>query len=70
METFARLGYRVKMAEIPLLFVEKLVNNALLASFSASISEISSDFSFDTDSCKDLISNKLLLSESLIRLIT
>ncbi|HIQ16317.1 MAG TPA: hypothetical protein EYH38_12265 [Leucothrix sp.] len=33
------------MAEIPLLFVEKLANSSLLASFSASISEISPDFS-------------------------
>ncbi len=43
------------MAETSLLFVEKLANNPLLASFSASVSEISSDFSFATDSCKGFL---------------
>jgi len=43
------------MPEIPLLFVGKLANNLLLASFPASISEISPDISFATDSCKGLI---------------
>ncbi len=36
---------------ISLLFVGKLANNPLLASFPASISEISSDFSFATELC-------------------
>ena len=42
------------MVEILLLFVGKLANNPLLASFSASISKISPDFSFATDSGKGL----------------
>jgi len=46
------------MTKTSLLFVAKLADNSLLASFSASSSKILAHFSFAADSCKCLKTKK------------
>jgi len=48
------------MAEIPLLFVEKLANNSLLASFSASISEFHPVFLSSPTRAKISMNNSII----------